>query len=245
MEWVSPPRRRVAVLVPGTGSDAEFVRRAFAGPLAALGFRLVAVSPRPGPRLVDEHLAALDRAALAAGHPVVVGGVSLGAHLAAEWAARNPGSCAGLLLAMPGWTGPAGEGDDAAPAALAALASAGSVDRLGLEAALRAATDGVPDWLAEELDRSWRWHGTGLADSLRAAARHPAPDVGTLRRITAPAAVVCCVDDPVHPREVAERWAAALPNAERESITLDALGADRESLGRAAVLALLRAARRR
>ncbi|WP_234995817.1 alpha/beta fold hydrolase [Streptoalloteichus hindustanus] len=250
----------VAVILPGTGSDAEFVRAAFAGPLAAWGFRLVAVPPRPGPRLVDHHLAALDAAAEEAGRPVVVGGVSLGAHLAAEWAARRPERCAGLLLALPGWFGLATgatdgagradgthgvDGVGTAPAALAALASAEAVDRLGVEAALRAATDGVPDWLAAELTRSWRWHGSGLADSLRAAARHPAPGADDLRRITAPAGVAYCVDDPVHPAEVAERWAAALPHATRQALTLDALGADPESLGRAALLAWLRAASRR
>ncbi|OXM49110.1 alpha/beta hydrolase, partial [Amycolatopsis alba DSM 44262] len=48
-------------------------------------------------------------------------------------------------------------------------------------------------------------------------------------------------DDPIHPAEVARAWAAALPRAEVGESTLTALGADRESLGRATVLAWLRA----
>ncbi|GGM55036.1 thioesterase [Longimycelium tulufanense] len=212
------------------------MRAVFAGPLAAVGFRLVAVPPLPGPDLVHAHLAALDAVAAEAEGPLLVGGVSLGAHLAAEWALRS--RCDGLLLAMPAWCGPPGD----APAAVAARTSAETVLRLGTNGALRVATAEAPGWLATELTGAWRRHGRDLADSLLAGAAHPAPTETDLGRLTVPAGLAACRDDPVHPVEVARRWAAALPRAVLRSITLETLGADPESLGRAAVLAWLRAA---
>lgn len=225
-----------AVLLPGTGSDEAFVRDVFAGPVAAAGLRLVAPVPRHGPGLARAHLAALDAAA--ARGPIVVGGISLGAHLAAEWALANPGRCAGLLLAMPAWHGAPGD----APAALAARAGADAVDADGLAATLAAATDGVPGWLARELDRAWRRAGAGLAGSLRVAVDRPAPTLAALGAVTAPAGVATCTDDPVHPVDVARAWAGALPRAALATVTFAELGADRSSLGRAALAALDRAA---
>jgi pimeloyl-ACP methyl ester carboxylesterase len=225
-----------AVMLPGTGSDEVFVTSVFAGPLAAIGLDLVAVQPRPGKDLVSDHLAALDTAA--AHGPIAVGGISLGAHLAAEWALAHQDRCTGVLLAMPAWHGPGGD----APAALAARASADAVDAVGVDATLAAAD--VAPWLAEELDRAWRRHGTGLAPSLRSAAGHPAPTKAELARLRVPAGVAACADDPVHPLAVARSWAGALPCSSLGTTTLTALGADRESLGRATVLAWLRARHR-
>ncbi|GAB3577054.1 thioesterase [Amycolatopsis endophytica] len=169
--------------------------------------------------------------------PVLAGGISLGAHLAAEWAVRNPGRCAGLLLALPAWSGPPSD----APASLAARASADLVDEHGLENALRIATDGVPPWLAAELTRAWRRHGTGLAASLRAASGHPAPTLDELASLDIPVGIAACTDDPVHPVAVAHAWARALPRAVVRETTLEALGADRESLGRATLQSWLQA----
>jgi pimeloyl-ACP methyl ester carboxylesterase len=225
----------IAVMVPGTGSDEVFVAAVFAGPLAAVGLDLVAVPPRPGKDLVSDHLAALDAAA--AQGPVFVGGISLGAHLAAQWALANPDRCSGVFLAMPAWHGPGAD----APAAGAARAGADTVDALGVEATLTSATAGVAPWLADELTRAWRRHGAGLAPSLRAAAGHPAPSTAELARLRVPAGVAACTDDPVHPLAVARSWARALPCSSLGTTTLTALGADRESLGRATVLAWLRA----
>ncbi|GHF64909.1 pimeloyl-ACP methyl ester carboxylesterase [Amycolatopsis bartoniae] len=168
---------------------------------------------------------------LAAETPLIVGGISFGAHLAAEWAVRNPDRCAGLLLALPAWHGePAG-----APASLAAKVSADLVEREGLEKALSLSVAGVAPWLAEELTRAWRRHGTGLAAGLRVAADRPAPTVDELRGLDIPVGIAACTDDPVHPMAVAREWAAALPRAVLRETTLTALGSDRESLGRAAV----------
>ncbi|NUS62334.1 MAG: alpha/beta hydrolase, partial [Saccharothrix sp.] len=65
-----------AVLLPGTASDEVFISAVFAGPLAGAGLALVA----PASRSVREHVEALDAAW--DGTPLVVGGVSLGAHVA-------------------------------------------------------------------------------------------------------------------------------------------------------------------
>ncbi len=224
-----------AVLLPGTGSDEVFVRAVFAGPLRALGVPLLTPAPPPGATVADGYLAILD--ALADEHgELLVGGISFGAHLAAEWAVRNPGRCGGLLAALPAWNGAPGP----APASLAATLSADLVARSGVGGAL-AQTAGSPDWLRAELDRAWRRHGDGLAASLRVAATRPAPSLAELAALKVPAGVGTCTDDPIHPTKVASEWAATLPRASLGTTTLAALGADRESLGRATVLAFLRA----
>lgn len=222
-------RARTAVLLPGTGSDDTFVRSVFAAPLAARGIEMVTPPPRPGPELATAYLAALDAAS--AGGPVLAGGISFGAHLAASWAVADPTRCAGLLLALPGWHG---EPDDA-PAALAARYSAAQVRAVGLPAALDAATRGVPDWLAAELARAWPRYGTALAASLELAAGGAAPTLADLATLTVPAGVAACADDPVHPLATARSWAAAIPGAVLATTTLTALGADRTALGAAAV----------
>ena len=220
-----------AAILPGTGSDERFVRAVFESPVTDSGLRLVAPRPVHGARLAEHGLAALDAAADRYG-PIVAGGISLGAHLAAEWAAANPDRCAGLLLAMPGWSGPPG---DVAPGAVTARISADAVAEHGVDAALADATGAVPGWLAEELTRAWRRAGAGLVESLRVAVRRPAPTLALLRGITAPACVVGCFGDPVHPVEVARRWASALPAATLRTITFAELGADRSALGRVAL----------
>jgi pimeloyl-ACP methyl ester carboxylesterase len=224
-----------AVILPGTGSDEVFVQAAFGGPAEAAGVRLVTPAPRSGTALAEHFLSSLDAAADRYG-PIVVGGISLGAHLAAEWAVANPGRCAGLLAAMPGWHG--SPDDCASPGSVTARVSADAVAEHGIDAALADATRAAPEWLAAELDRAWRRAGAGLVDSLRVAVHRPAPTLELLRGITVPACVVGCVDDPIHPIEVARQWATALPTAELRTITFAELGADRAALGRAALVGL-------
>ena len=223
------------MLLPGTGSDDVFVRAVFAGPLRALGVPLIAPPPPAGAALADGYLATLD--ALADEHgELLVGGISFGAHLAAEWAVANPGRCGGLLAALPAWNGAPGS----APASRAATLTADLVAASGVGAAL-AQTAGSPEWLRAELDRAWRRHGDGLAAGLRVAAGRPAPTLAELAALDVPAGIGTCTDDPIHPTKVASGWAHALPRAALGETTLAALGEDRESLGRATVLAFLRA----
>ncbi|WP_312871722.1 alpha/beta fold hydrolase [Amycolatopsis acididurans] len=224
-----------AVLLPGTGSDEVFVRSVFAGPLAAAEIALLAPEPPHGSRLAVGFLTMIDSVAERRECPLLVGGVSFGAHLAASWAVAHPDRCAGLLLALPAWSGePAG-----APASRAAQASADLIENEGLDATLRLSTAGVPQWLADELNRAWRRHGDGLAAGLRIAASYPAPTPAELAKLDVPVGIAACSDDPVHPAEVAHAWARALPRAAVRETTLTALGEDRESLGRAAVEAWL------
>ncbi|MEJ3655234.1 alpha/beta hydrolase [Actinomycetes bacterium KLBMP 9759] len=229
-------------MLPGSASDDDFVRRAFGASLGALGIELVAPAPRRGADVVAGYLAALDVAA-ASPEPLLVGGISLGAQVAASWAAdrwarRATGPVCGLLLALPAWSGPS----VAAPAALAALATAAQVRNGGVVAALAAARAGSPPWLAAELGRAWPRYGDGLAPALEAAAAEPGPEPDALRSLDLPAGIAALVDDPVHPLTEARRWQRLMPRAELLTASLAAFGADAGVVGRAAVLGWLRAA---
>jgi pimeloyl-ACP methyl ester carboxylesterase len=233
------PIGTVAVLLPGSGSDAVFVRRAFEGPLRAFGIPVQALPPTPGADLVAHYRRALD-AALDAGRPVLAGGISLGAHIAASWAAdRRDAGVVGLLLALPAWRGPAGS----APAALAARLTAAQVRREGTAGAVAAARGGgAPDWLVAELARAWAGYGGGLADALEAAAATAGPDDTALATLRMPVGVVGLTGDPVHPHAEAAAWARRIPAAQLCTASFTAFGTDPAVLGRAALLAWLRAA---
>jgi hypothetical protein len=222
----------VAVLLAGAGSSAEFVRRAF-GPALA-DHELVAVPPAPGPAVVAAARTALDRAAAAYGDRLrLVGGVSLGAHVAARWAAaRVGGGLAGVLLALPAWTGPPG------PVAAATGAAADQVDRLGLAGALAAARAAAVGWVAAELAAAWPAYGDLLAPTLRAAAGSAGPSPAELRALDLPVGLAAFVDDPLHPLAVAEEWAGLLPRAALRRLRLADLAGDRARLGAAARAAL-------
>src|SRR6516165_569070 len=90
------------VLLPGTGSDDDYVYRAFSGALHDARAAVVAAAPRPG-GLIAGFLADLDNAA--AEGPIAVGGVSIGAAVAVKWALRHPGRAVAVLAALPPWTG--------------------------------------------------------------------------------------------------------------------------------------------
>lgn len=204
------------LLLPGTASDEVFVRSVFTDPLSQVG----AIIDAPRVRTLSERLAALDSAWT--GHPIVVGGVSLGAHVAARWAVRNPGRCAGLVLALPAWTG----APDGAPAALAARASAEIVAEQSIDVAIA----GTTGWLHDELKRAWHGYGDLLVPHLEEASESAAPTLDELGTLDVPTGIVGCTDDPVHPIEIARQWADAMPRAVLETITLDAYP---HALGRA------------
>ncbi|HEX2130807.1 MAG TPA: alpha/beta hydrolase, partial [Actinophytocola sp.] len=189
-------------------------------PLAAIGVRTLAPAPVPGAELADAHLAALDAAAR--DEPVLAGGVSFGAHLAAEWALRNPDRCAGLVLAMPAWHGEPGD----APAARSALLSASQVRDLGVDGALTGVAATAPAWLADELGRAWPRYGDGLAGSLALAAARPAPTLAELGALGVPVGIATCVDDPIHPADEARAWARAIPRAAVCATRLEVVGLD-------------------
>ncbi|MBI3690297.1 MAG: alpha/beta hydrolase, partial [Mycolicibacterium aromaticivorans] len=100
-----------AVLLPGTGSDDDYVYRAFAGPLHGVGAVVATPAPQPA-RLIAGYLEALDDAARSG--PIIVGGVSIGAAVTLAWALAHPGHAVAVLAALPAWSGAA----QSAPAAL-------------------------------------------------------------------------------------------------------------------------------
>jgi pimeloyl-ACP methyl ester carboxylesterase len=221
------------VVLPGTGSDDDYVHRAFGAPLQQAGAVLMAPPPRPR-RLIDGYRDAMDSAALDG--PIAVGGVSIGAAVAAAWALDHPGNTIAVLAALPPWTGPAG----AAPGALAARYSAQQLRNDGLAAATARLYASSPSWLADELARSWSAQWPHLPEAMEEAAGYVAPTHAQLARLAAPLAVAAATDDPVHPLTVAAEWVDAAPYAALHTVTLNDFGAEPATLG-AACLAALRA----
>jgi pimeloyl-ACP methyl ester carboxylesterase len=219
------------VVLPGTGSDDDYISRAFAGPLHDAGAQVVAPQPQPH-QLIDSYLTALDHAARRA--PIAVGGVSIGAAVAVAWALQHPDRAVAVLAALPAWTGP----PDDAPAALAARHSAQLLRRDGLAATTAQMRASSPPWLADELTRSWRSQWPQLPDAMEEAATYVAPTRTQLRQLAVPMGVAAAADDPIHPVEIGTEWAAAAPHAALRTVTLDQVGADPAALGAACLAAL-------
>jgi pimeloyl-ACP methyl ester carboxylesterase len=219
------------VLLPGTGSDDDYVHRAFGSAVHRAGATLC--TPAPTPRgLIAGYWQALDQAG--SREPIVVGGVSLGAAVATNWALAHPERTVAVLAALPAWTGL----PDAAPAALAARYSAQQLREIGLDAAITAMRAGSPQWLADELTRSWSAQWPELPDAMEEAADYVGPSTAQLRQLSVPLGVAAATDDAVHPIAVAEHWAVSAPRAVLRTVTLDAMGADPSVLGSACMDAL-------
>ncbi len=219
------------VLLPGTGSDDDYVYRAFSPALHAVGAIPMPHAPEPE-RLIEGYRRALADAAREG--PIAVAGVSLGAAVAAEWAIAHPGKVIAVLAALPAWTG----NPQAAPAAAAALASAHELRRDGLVAATARMQQSSPVWLADELTRSWVSQWPDLPDAMEQAARFVAPTCAQLETLRAPMGVASATDDPIHPLEVGVEWVAAAPSASLRTVTLAQIGADPAALGAACLAAL-------
>jgi pimeloyl-ACP methyl ester carboxylesterase len=222
------------VLLPGTGSDDDYVERAFSGPLQAVGAVVVTPPPQPD-RLIDGYLSALDDAARSG--PIGVGGVSIGAAVAAAWALAHPDRTVAVLAALPAWSGDPGS----APAAVAARHTASLLRRDGLEVTTTQMRASSPPWLADELARSWRSQWPRLPDAMEEAAAYVAPSRADLQRLSAPLGVGAAVDDPIHPLQVGVDWAAAAPHAALHTVTLEQIGSDAAALGAACLAALAEA----
>jgi len=219
------------VLLAGTGSDDDYVYRAFSAALHDVGAVVVTPAPQPD-RLIDGDRDALDNAARA--EPIAVGGVSIGAAVAAAWALAHPGHAVAVLAALPAWTG----SPETAPAAQAARHSAHELRRDGLVAAIAQMRASSPAWLADELTRSWVGQWPQLPDAMEEAASYVAPTCPELEGLTAPMGVASASDDPIHPLEVGIEWVAAAPRAALRTVTLDQIGADPGALGAACLAAL-------
>src|SRR6516165_12616206 len=218
-------------MLPGTGSDDDYVSRAFSRPLRDAGAQVLAPPPQPK-HLIDSYLSALDDAASRG--PIAVGGVSIGAAVAAVWALEHPDRAVAVLAALPAWTGPPGD----APAAIAARHSAQLLRHAGLAATTMQMRASSPPWLADELTRSWRNQWPHLPDAMEEAADYVAPSRGYLGSLAAPLAVAAAVDDPIHPLQVGVDWVTAAPRAAMRTVTLDQIGTDTAALGAACLAAL-------
>ncbi|MFT3899955.1 MAG: alpha/beta hydrolase [Gordonia sp. (in: high G+C Gram-positive bacteria)] len=215
------------VVMPGTGSDDDYCRRAFGPAAGAAGRRLLALSPDDD--LVDGYLRRLDAAG--ADGPILVGGVSIGASIATRWAlTAGPDRCAGVWAVLPPWSGP----PEGSPAAASANATADGLERDGLAATITSMTSSSPDWLAAELTRSWTALYPGLVAQLRAAATLVGPTPDEIGSLSVPLSVVVSAADPIHPAVVGEQWAAAAPRSAVRRTTLAAWGRDPALLGRLA-----------
>lgn len=222
------------VLLPGTGSDDDFVYRAFSSALHDVGAVVITPAPQPQ-RLIDGYREDLDSAARAAHpQPIAVGGVSIGAAVAAEWALANPSHAVAVLAALPAWTG----APDAAPAALAARYSAELLRRDGLVSATTQMQASSPEWLAGELTRSWVSQWPSLPDAMDEASHFVAPTSVELEGLTVPMGVVSATDDPIHPVEVGIEWVSAAPRASLRTVVLDEIGSDPGVLGAQCLAAL-------
>src|ERR1700748_3295756 len=157
-----------AVVLPGTGSDDDYITRAFGGPLRDAGATLLAPPPQPT-RLIAVYLSGLDDAAREG--PIVVGGVSIGAAVAVAWALRHPEHTVAVLAALPALTGAPGR----SPAAIAARYSAQRLREEGLEATTAQMRASSPAWLADELTRSWRSQWPQLAEAMDEGGGYVAP----------------------------------------------------------------------
>lgn len=237
----------VALVAHGAGSSARFVAEAFAGPLTTAGYRLVTYDLRghaasgPARATVDHHLDvhAADLIAVAASidaEVAVVGGVSLGAHTAARAVASGKVAPQIALACLPAWLGhaPAGVGPHAAIAAeIAHHGVDGMLVRIRSDATL-------PAWLRDTLLTDYSRHDpASLTAALTALDGGEAPDAAELGRLTVPLAVVGWPDDPGHPLEVAQAWAAHVEPARLVVVEFGEMATGVAALGRAAVEALV------
>lgn len=244
---LGPPDAPAWLIVHGAGSSARFIVESFAGPVLVAGARLVAYDlrghgasgavPDRDAHHLDVQVGDLSAVATAvAGDIEVVGGVSLGGHVAVR-ALAGPGSVrlAGVevaLACLPAWTGvaPRGSGPHAGTAAeIRAVGVPAVIERLR-------SAEGLPSWLRETLLTDYPRHDpASLAATLEALDGGLAPTEDELRALPVPLAVVGWPDDPGHPLPVAERWAELASPRPLGRSRLQDLEGDVAALGRCAV----------
>lgn len=221
------------ILLPGTGSDDDYLRRALTGPLERAGARVVNVTPQPA-RLVSGYLDALDEALQANPDGIAVGGISIGAAVATRWALAHQDRTLAVLAVLPPWTDSPAD----APASLSARHTAETLRRDGLDVTTATMRSSSPAWLADELARSWQRQWPALPDAMEDAAAYSGPSAEELRRLTVPLAVVGASDDAIHPVDVAADWASWAPRAALCTVRLADFGPCPPILGQACVAAL-------
>ena len=221
-----------AVLLPGTGSDDDYVHRAFSGPLQGVG--AVLVTPPPAAASVDRRLP-VPRWTTPRAQVRSVSAVSRSAPRS-----RPRGRWRIPITPSPCWPhcrpGP-GHPDRRPPLWRRGIRRP-SCARDGLAATTAQMRASSPPWLAEELTRSWRGAVAAIArrhggsGGLRRTELRRAGPAGRAagrgrrgRRSDSPAAGRC-------------RLGGAAPHAALRTVTLDQIGADTAALGAACLAAL-------
>ncbi|MDA9913161.1 alpha/beta hydrolase [Candidatus Nanopelagicales bacterium] len=193
----------IAILAHGAGSSGEFLARAF--PADRLGVAdCIYLDDRTGDiNRIQENLRSAVQDTDA---PVLLGGVSLGAHAAAMVLSDPPSNVVGGLLILPAWSGA-----NQPVADLTAIA-AEAVRSLGSQGVLQELP--TTDWVTEQLSLAWaRRTDESLVNELATAAEQPGPTLAQLRTIPVPVGLVKLQQDPLHPATVAELWSREIPAA--------------------------------
>jgi pimeloyl-ACP methyl ester carboxylesterase len=217
-----------AVIAHGAASSADFVRRVFAEPLAAIGYDLVTWDRRTPVQEADAEFVALVRDNGA----TVVGGVSVGAILATRYALAEGDRLAGLLVALP----------PPQPVGVPLPTAGGSEGARHIN--VEEATRGAEPWVAGEIRAAWATYTQAdLVRELSTASRAIPPAYDELAQCAVPTGLVALAGDPVHPMDAAEEWANAIPVAELETVQMHEPAANLTAIGHAAVRAWVRAQR--
>ncbi|MBO9532077.1 MAG: alpha/beta fold hydrolase [Solirubrobacteraceae bacterium] len=154
--------------------------------------------------------------------PVVLLGISMGAHTAVRYALDAPERVAGLLLITPAHLPGSGSGDRSPWDRLAgALRGPDPIEAFVRESHLETLPESFREQVAAAIRQRIGRHANlaAVADALQGVPRSsPFDDLGDLAALKMPAIVVGSRDevDPSHPLAVAERWVAALPAARLE-----------------------------
>jgi pimeloyl-ACP methyl ester carboxylesterase len=221
-------RGPLSIWAHGAGSSAAFLARSF--PSDQLG---MADSVYLDDRSADVSTieAALRQEAESTARPVVLGGVSLGAHAAARVLSDPPINVVGAMLCLPAWTGPA-----AYVAGLTATA-ADAVAQLGIAGILAELPE--EDWVTQQLADAWAERTDAeLGAELAHAAQQPGPSVEQLRSIGVPVGIVSMTGDPLHPASVSAQWSREIPRSAVRTIGRDDPGKGLAVLARSARIAL-------
>jgi hypothetical protein len=193
------------VLLHGAGSTPEFMARTFGPAAQSSDVRLVT------PDVVGASMAEMVDVIESIGpdRDDLIGGVSLGAHAAAQFAYST--RWGGRMYAvMPAWIG-APETVASLTAATAETLAHSSVEDVLIQ--IEASAD-TGDWIIAELRTAWTGLGRDrLRDALRVAAAQVAPTAADLARVTGECRVVALAADPTHPLTVARLWASSIPAA--------------------------------